>query len=92
MRPRRFQGTEREREFVLSLAHHLQAYNFLIAKNRNLKSFAQIHNNNDTQAFSESDTAAFSHFVDSECRFVRTGYTEDGVMRTHTQVAEGRIH
>ena len=31
------------------------------------------------QAFSDSDTAAFSHLVDGECRFVRCGYTEDGV-------------
>ncbi len=31
------------------------------------------------QAFSDSDTAAFSHLVDGECRFVRCGYTEDGI-------------
>lgn len=29
-------------------------------------------------AFSDSDTAKFSHLVDNECRFVRTGFTEDG--------------
>eukprot|EP00802_Teleaulax_amphioxeia_P026057 Tamp_27042.p2 GENE.Tamp_27042~~Tamp_27042.p2 ORF type:complete len:134 (-),score=11.79 Tamp_27042:249-650(-) len=30
------------------------------------------------KAFSDSDTALFSHLVDADCRFVRCGFTEDG--------------